>query len=183
MRTDLKSANDGFALIQDTVLAYCSPSLAPLAPQGDCVTSSTPGPFCRLKFKVQNSAWLLSLLLMHFNAFCKSFCGYRCDSTFGWQTLTSKKSDRLCSQKPRARISNLASCAKLALLLSCFPLMSSTLTWSGGDPEISERGGRVSHPQWKLYFSGRAAYSIVSVVVMQSRVTLTFRKTELKNIL
>ena len=59
------------------------------------------------------------------------------------------------------------------------------------DPENSERGGRVPQlppplrpaPERKLHFSGHAAYSIVGVFVMQSKVTLTFRKTELKSIL
>ena len=49
---------------------------------------------------------------------------------------------------------------------------------AGADPENSERGGRVSPPppERKLQFSGHAAYSIVGVFVMQSKVT--FRKTE-----
>ena len=37
--------------------------------------------------------------------------------------------------------------------------------------------------EWKLHFSGRAVYSIVGVFVMQSKITLTFRKIESKNIL
>ena len=53
------------------------------------------------------------------------------------------------------------------------------------DPENLGRGGRVPHPrpEWKLYFSEHAAYSIVSIFVMQGKVTLTFRKIELKGIL
>ena len=39
------------------------------------------------------------------------------------------------------------------------------------------------HPEWKLYFSGHAAYSIVGVFVIQRKVKLTFRKKELKSIL
>ena len=35
-------------------------------------------------------------------------------------------------------------------------------------------------PQLKLYFSGHATYSIVGVFVMQSKVTLTFRKIVIK---
>ena len=35
----------------------------------------------------------------------------------------------------------------------------------------------------KLHFSGHAAYSIVGVFVIQSKVTLTFGKKELKSIL
>ena len=39
-------------------------------------------------------------------------------------------------------------------------------------------------PPWmKLHFSGHAAYRIVGVFVMQSKVTLMFRKMELKSIL
>ena len=32
------------------------------------------------------------------------------------------------------------------------------------------------HPEWKLQFSGHAAYGIVGIFVMQSKVTLTFQK-------
>ena len=61
---------------------------------------------------------------------------------------------------------------------------------TGADPENSERGGRVSPPtpsppppEWKLQFSGHAAYSILSVFAMQSKAKLTFRKIELKSFL
>ena len=40
------------------------------------------------------------------------------------------------------------------------------ITWSGADPENSERWGWVPHPP--LHFSGDAAHSIVGVFVMQS---------------
>ena len=53
---------------------------------------------------------------------------------------------------------------------------------TGADPENSERGvpsPPPSSPEWKLHFSGHAVYNIVSVFVMQSKVTLTFQKIEL----
>ena len=58
----------------------------------------------------------------------------------------------------------------------------------GADPENSERGGRVPPLpcpplEWKLHFSGDAPYSIMSVFMMQSKVTLTLRKIESKSIL
>ena len=57
-----------------------------------------------------------------------------------------------------------------------------TLHFAGADLENSERGSRISPPpppgEWKLHFSGHAAYSIVDVLLMQSKVTLTFRKIE-----
>ena len=50
----------------------------------------------------------------------------------------------------------------------------------GPDPEIQKEGAEFPPPpspsECKLHFAGHAAYSIVSVFVMQSKVTLTFRK-------
>ena len=58
----------------------------------------------------------------------------------------------------------------------------------GADPENSERGDRVPpppHPRSapRQMKTSLAAYSIVGVFVMHSKVTLTFRKIELKSIL
>ena len=73
------------------------------------------------------------------------------------------------------------------------PVKPKRVEFSGADPENTERGGGVSHRpepphptphhERKLQFSGHAAYSIVGVFVMQSQVTFTFRKVELKSIL
>ena len=70
-------------------------------------------------------------------------------------------------------------CSLSALNLIPFSLSSSiTVNFHhvpGEDPENSERGGQVPHPphpEWKLYSSGHAVYSIVCVFVMQSKVML-----------
>ena len=55
---------------------------------------------------------------------------------------------------------------------------------SGADPENSERGGRVPQPASNENFTFQyGAYSIVGIIIIQSEVTLTFRKIELKSIL
>ena len=60
------------------------------------------------------------------------------------------------------------------------------VTIQGRIQNIQKEGAESSPPrpfQWKLHFSGDGAYSIVGVFVVQSEVTLAFRKTELKSIL
>ena len=65
--------------------------------------------------------------------------------------------------------------------------LANTDSFLGADPENSERGGRVLpplHPAWNENFTFQdGAYIIVGVFMMQSEVTLTFQKIELKSIL
>ena len=54
----------------------------------------------------------------------------------------------------------------------------------GGSRKFRKRGPSPPFfPSNELHFSGDRAYSIVGVFVMHSKVTLTFRKIELKSIL
>ena len=58
--------------------------------------------------------------------------------------------------------------------------------YQGQIQKIQNEGAEFPPPppsQLKLYFSGHAAYSIVGVFVMQSKVMLKFWKKELKGIL
>ena len=41
--------------------------------------------------------------------------------------------------------------------------------------KIQKKGAESPTPEWKLHFSGHAAYSIEGVFVMQSKVKLTFQ--------
>ena len=61
-----------------------------------------------------------------------------------------------------------------------FVWMNLVKHFRGGSRKFRKRWRNSPHlpPEWKLHFSGHAAYSIVSVFVMQSKVTLTFRKIE-----
>ena len=80
---------------------------------------------------VENSPWVQALFLILMRTIDLLWLQVFIRFSIGWQTLTSKNADRCCSQKPRAWISNLASCALLDPLLNC-------------SPETSRRTGSVS---------------------------------------